>query len=670
MSLERIEFLDGAEFTLDMPDRWVMLCPRPGEVIELLLSATDHGSASRVWVGFLVVESTYTPAFTVAFRAKFLGVNDAGVAKEFSARFNRRVGWIHLCGSRPCVEADDYALHATQARWWTLEAFQPSYLTPAVRRQVKKWLEAEQIPEPAGAAPLVGAIVGAVPKSGAFKPEFEEHLNDYDYEPESPYQGDGMNPPAGDVPPEVPEEHDFAEEVPPPTGGTSREFLRQQLRQVRDRIGPGNGIGAPMPPQTPVGGTGGKETKGSIFSKPAAEARMSSGSQLHALGNRPGAFKLEDAKGSTTKHSRGPAYDLMQQAINNMSLRKQAQRQKKKKHKKNPSDRLASALKEAFRPQKKKRKARHPGDGPPDDEEPDGSSSWTDSQGVHHHRKKKRRRVAAQPDGAQLSYSESCSTASEEEESSETTDLEAPMKKKSMKKPGGVLAMLVSHIRSQMSQTSLLDLDPTQDTVTQGVKVTSYFGMHIRPQFPGATNQLRDLYSLARALDTLRMGDIGSASDQLAGRFIAIHQSLVDGGWATAKYMELTPLEDASAATPSLVLATRRHSKVCSKVQGLDGYGGGYGFGRGKGKQSWSGWGREGEKGEAGNKGKGKNNKGKGKNQDSRGRGKGGGQNPWANNLEKAEEKPPTKWLCQMQNSTLLQVTVEGPREADPRLWF
>ena len=163
-----------------------------------------------------------------------------------------------------------------------------------------------------------------------------------------------------------------------------------------------------------------------------------------------------------------------------------------------------------------------------------------------------------------------------------------------------------------MSQTSLLDLDPSQDMVTQGVKVTSYFGIHIRPQFPGATNQLWELYSLARALDTLRMGDIGSASDQLAGRFIAIHQSLVDGGWATAKYMELTPLEDASAATPSLVLATRRHSKVCLKVVGRDGYGGGCGSDHGKGKQSWSYWERENEKSDANNKGKGKNNKRKG----------------------------------------------------------
>ena len=61
---------------------------------------------------------------------------------------------------------------------------------------------------------------------------------------------------------------------------------------------------------------------------------------------------------------------------------------------------------------------------------------------------KKKRQVAAHQDGVQLSYSESCISTSEEEESSETTNLEAPMKKKSMKNPGSVLAMLVGHIRS------------------------------------------------------------------------------------------------------------------------------------------------------------------------------------------------------------------------------
>ena len=128
---------------LDLEDKWGMLCPKAGEVVELLMAASDPGSTFRIWAGFLVMESVYTPMFTVAFRAKFLGVNDAGIAKEFSGKFNRRVGWIYLCGSRPCIEADEYVLHATQARWWTLEAFQPSYVTPAVKRQVKKWLEAK-----------------------------------------------------------------------------------------------------------------------------------------------------------------------------------------------------------------------------------------------------------------------------------------------------------------------------------------------------------------------------------------------------------------------------------------------------------------------------------------------------------------------------------------------
>ena len=626
----------------------MQLNPQPGEVIEVWLAASDHPSNANLWAGFLVMEVTHTALLSLAIRAKFLGVNDAGLAKELSGRFNRRAGWIHLCSSRPCTEPDDYVLHATQIRWWSLEGFQPSYLTPAVRRQLKKWLEGDGIPVPTERTSLLGNLAGALPKSGARKPggEEEELENEYGYEQETPHHLPGEFPGSVPMPVDAPPEEPGPEMPAPASGATSREYLRQQLRQVRDRLGPGTGKPASKPAPILPGGGGAKEMKPERSSRQAVEGMMSSGSRLPALGSHPGAYASGGIKDIISKSYRGPAAELMQQAINNMAQRKQVLRQKKKKkHKKTPSDRLASAIKEAFNPRKKQRKRQPPDGGdPPEEEDPDGSSSWTDSQGEHHHRKrKKKRRVAVHQDGARLSYSESCTSASDEEESSETTDLEAPMKKKSQKKPGSVLALLVDHIRAQMSQTSLLDLDPSQAMVTQGVKVTSYFGLHIRPQYPGATNQLRELYSLARALDTLRTGDIASASDQLAGRFIAIHQSLVDGGWSTAKYMELTPLEDASAATPSLVLATRRHSKVCSKVQGHDGYGGGYGSGRGKGKSSWSNWGREGEKGDNSFKGKGKNSKGKGKNSDNRGRGKGGSQNPWANTLEKVEEKPPSK---------------------------
>jgi hypothetical protein len=74
--------------------------------------------------------------------------------------------------------------------------------------------------------------------------------------------------------------------------------------------------------------------------------------------------------------------------------------------------------------------------------------------------------------------------------------------------------------------------------------------------------------------------------------------------------MELYPLEDASAAAASLVLASRKHSKLVEKVQGKGGPGwpswGAKGRPRGKGD-----WAEHGDGGSKGKKGKG-DRKGKG----------------------------------------------------------
>ena len=161
-----------------------------------------------------------------------------------------------------------------------------------------------------------------------------------------------------------------------------------------------------------------------------------------------------------------------------------------------------------------------------------------------------------QPDGTMMSYSASSSSDSDDQESSSSTDLEAPLKKKSQKHPGSILALLVNHVKMQLSQGSVLDLDPSTDSVTQGVKVTTYFSLHVRNEFPQAMREMRELYSLARIIDTIRTGDVAVASDQLAARFIALHQSLLDGGWSTARHMELCPLEDSNGAGIKKALQT------------------------------------------------------------------------------------------------------------------
>ena len=206
------------------------------------------------------------------------------------------------------------------------------------------------------------------------------------------------------------------------------------------------------------------------------------------------------------------------------------------------------------------------------------------------------------------------------------------MKKKSRSHPGSVLALLTEHVRSQMNQDALADLPGHDKKVTTGVKILSYFHQHIKVPYVGHQRELREMYTLGAALDLLRSGDVARVGDALAARFIALHQSLLDQNWSTARHMELYPLEDAAAASSSLVLASRKHQKLVEKVQGkgATSSGGWTGKGKGRGKGDWN---YANESGGKGRKGK-EQGKGKGKNRGWNNQDK--GNNDWA----KTQEKP------------------------------
>ena len=138
-------------------------------------------------------------------------------------------------------------------------------------------------------------------------------------------------------------------------------------------------------------------------------------------------------------------------------------------------------------------------------------------------------------------------------------------------------------------------------------------------------------------LDLLRRGDVARVGDSLAARFMALHQALLDQSWATARHMELHAMEETSAGSAALVLASRKHGRLVEKVQGRGGgsWPGWSGGARGRGKGSWKGsgeapWGQRGEKG----KGKEKGKKGRGKNAAWENK-----VGDWEKNKEKADEK-------------------------------
>ena len=121
------------------------------------------------------------------------------------------------------------------------------------------------------------------------------------------------------------------------------------------------------------------------------------------------------------------------------------------------------------------------------------------------------------------------------------------------------------------------------------------------------------MFHLASALDLLRKGELSHLGDLLAGRFISLHQAVLDGNWSAAKHLEVLPLEEGSAASAPIVLAARRHAKTAAKALGYEPGGAWKAGAKGRGgKGKYNQWG-EADWGNSQSKGKTKNQKGKGK---------------------------------------------------------
>ena len=600
---------EGKEFVVDFRAAWEQLDPQPGEVVEVFMPPqTDRSASAPIWAAFLVMATSVTFLGARVLRCKFMGSSDVALNRELSGLFNRKQGFLHLCNNRPCFDVDEYALHVTQLRWWSFQAFDADYFSAANRKQNAKWYE-----QAIGGRSSPPIVVGALPKSSAKGPVEEGIPDELNYSPEKEFQ-----PPAP------------GEEAKTGSEEVRRRSLQERLKGVRERIFPG-GPGANLePPGHWAPGAGGTVPEG--LSPEERGPRMNSGSALYALpGVPPQGPEPKALRDTIMSGSKGPGRDLLQQAM----LVEQERRKKKhrKKKRKDGGHQLAQALRSVINKKKKKK---------PDGGDPPSESSPSSKGGDGRPRKtRKRKRL---PDGTTVSFSDYSIGTSEESSSSSDTELEAPLKKRSRDRPGSVMEMLVAHVTAQLNQGALLDLADSSHSLVTGVKIVTYFQLNVRPIHGQAQKEMREMFALAHMLDAMRRGDLPSAGDIAAARFMAIHQSLNDGNWGSAKHMEICPLEDSQAASPALLLATRRHSKIFQKLQYGDNYGGGgSGYGRGRGRRQWSNWGQEGDRGETAGRGKGKSGKAKGKQKTG---GKNSqGNNPWAASLEKTEDanKPPAK---------------------------
>lgn len=132
---------EGEEFNLQNLEQWCLISPLRGDVLFVDLQSTDLNVDAETWAPFLVMEVALLKALgTLSIEAKFLGGCSAEVNKELSARFNRRLGRLHLCGTVPCLEEEAGCLHVTRFIWNTLHGAE-GWLTSRAIRTATTWLQ-------------------------------------------------------------------------------------------------------------------------------------------------------------------------------------------------------------------------------------------------------------------------------------------------------------------------------------------------------------------------------------------------------------------------------------------------------------------------------------------------------------------------------------------------
>ena len=204
--------------------------------------------------------------------------------------------------------------------------------------------------------------------------------------------------------------------------------------------------------------------------------------------------------------------------------------------------------------------------------------------------------------------------------------MEAPLRRKSLKRPGSVLRLLINHARQQLDQTAKVEVgNAATEDPTLGVRIASYFSIIVKPNLGTALGPTRGMYHLSNCIDLLRKGELSRLGDVLAGRFISLHQSVLDGGWQAARHLEVMPYEEVSAA-------------VAAKALGADAPWGWRQNSKGRGgKGKYPAWNETEWQGQG---------KGKQKGPKGRGKGKGGWPGPYADadgEALKKKEKPGDK---------------------------
>ena len=576
---------DGAEFLLEDAEAWNALVLSRGCIIEALLPNGVLGEEVDVWGGFLVMESRLNSADSSwLLDVKSLGCSSPEVTRELSGFFNRKPGRLHLCTDSFCTLDSDGVLHVQRLRTYSVEGFHRSYLTHYLRGQMKKWLKEAGLLADDDQEEVEPPVIGERARGrGKEAPKA------------SPKVAGGAPKTKLKEPATEPKRRRPAKEEEE----ERREALRRRLRAARDKMSLGAG-GSAAPRESAVHGDAALEIEEADtlsiassspgYSASVLDENLATGTLMQPLGRGPqrvaNAPHVPGSAGPAVKKKKkkkrqkaakektegidnlqlvatsgGTTNSLQKQLLQRAAETSQLQLLKRKQsHKKNS---LAAAGKALVQILTKSGK--------------DGKHSKEESKKKRRRRKRKIKREGGgdpnSPSGSSPTSSGDDGSGTYSEESSEESvgdQMEAPLRKKSKRRPGSVLQLLVAHARQQLDQTAKVEVAPEGTDPTTGVKLASYFNICIRPQLGQAMTQIREMHHLSNTMDCLRRGDLGLVGDLLASRFISLHQSVLDGSWQAARHLEILPMEEVSAAGQSIVLKARKHARLTAKALGQD----------------------------------------------------------------------------------------------------
>ena len=378
---------------------WDSFRPNIGDVVEVDLSASTYSVASE---GFLAIYVTYLEDDVLGgiyMGGKLIGASQTALEDSLIRAISTDEKVIHLCAEVGCsVEEERILFHCTKARWFQARRFKPSYLAP--------WGEL-----------VLGEIRGRKekPKESGTPGKSEDHARS---KVQDPLRRARARVGRGDKKKGLRDRKPKVEEL---VGGEPAG-LRDKLDKLRRKIMGQDAHGVINVPSESEDEDGSGD-----MSSEDGEKKLKTGSGLNPLTT---VLALQDRDGV------GDTRDGM---VKREKVRKRVKRVKKEeKVRSRPSSALlAVAEQEEERKRKEKKRKK--------EKKSKGGKGVKALVELLKGKKKKKRKSGMDPSSSGNSSSSS-EGSSDLDEESDSSEMLAPLQKRSSRKPGRVLRMLVKHL--------------------------------------------------------------------------------------------------------------------------------------------------------------------------------------------------------------------------------